>query len=120
MDNPPPIQDSAMLKGLSETTRCRWSLSRFSCTTPCPVQAGFGSEREVVLQRLQAASAQFEQPLKASMVLDLRKPAETPTPALDPTSPFVTPGTPALLPVESTTPAPKPSIEPSSPPMEPD
>lgn len=79
-----------------------------------------GAEGEAVLQRLQAASAQFDQPLKPSMVLDLQNPAKAPTEAPDPTSPFVTPETPTVLPVKSTHPAPdQPAIEGASPTPEP-
>ncbi|MEB3314231.1 MAG: CapA family protein [Cyanobacteriota bacterium] len=79
-----------------------------------------GSEGEAVLQRLQAASAQFDQPLRSSMVLDLQNPAKAPTEALDPTSPFVTPETPTVLPVKSTNPAlDQPAVDGASPTPEP-
>jgi poly-gamma-glutamate synthesis protein (capsule biosynthesis protein) len=112
-------QDSAMLKVSLRNDQMQVEFVPVQLRNSRP-KSLTGPEREAVLQRLQVASAQFDQPLKASMVLDLQNPAKTPTEALDPTSPFVTPGTPALLPVESTTPDPKPSIEPASPPMEPD
>jgi poly-gamma-glutamate synthesis protein (capsule biosynthesis protein) len=112
-------QDSAMLKVSLRDDQMQVEFVPVQLRNSRP-KSLTGPEREAVLQRLQVASAQFDQPLKASMVLDLQNPAKTPTEALDPTSPFVTPGTPAVLPVESTTPDPKPSIEPASPSMEPD
>ncbi len=112
-------QDSAMLKVSLRDDQMQVEFVPVQLRNSRP-KSLTGPEREAVLQRLQVASAQFDQPLKASMVLDLQNPAKTPTKALDPTSPFVTPGTPAVLPVESTTPDPKPSIEPASPSMEPD
>lgn len=104
-------QDSAMLKVSLRDNQMQVEFVPVQLRDSRP-KSLTGPEREAVLQRLQSASAQFDQPLKASMVLDLQNPAKIPTEALDPTSPFVTPGTPALLPVES--------IDPPSFPAEPD
>lgn len=96
-------QDSAMLKVSLQDDQMRVEFIPVQLRNSRP-KSLTGPEREAVFQRLQAASAQFDQPLQSSMVLDLQNPAKTPTDALDPTSPFVTPGTPAVLPVESTAP----------------
>lgn len=50
-----------------------------------------GQDGQAVLQRIQEASAQFDTPLKPSVVLDLKAPAMPPPESLDPNSPFVTP-----------------------------
>ncbi|MBE9139251.1 CapA family protein [Nodosilinea sp. LEGE 07088] len=89
-DEPIENQDSAMLKiGLKddqmqvELLPVRVQDSRPKTLT--------GDAGQAVLERVERASAQFEQPLKSPLVLDLKAPEPSAETMSDPSSPFVSP-----------------------------
>ncbi len=90
-DQPLQDQDSAMLKVSlhEEQMQVEFVPVRIRDSRPATLS---GEAGQGVLQRIQNASAQFDAPLQPSVVLDLSAPAMPPAEALDPDSPFVSPG----------------------------
>lgn len=103
-------QDSAALKVSLKDDQMRVELVpvRVSDSHPKNLTGNVGQK---VLDRVEQASSQFDQPLKSPMVLDLKAPAADPETVSDPSSPFVSPDAEDVLPVES---APKPQVQPKS------
>ena len=89
-DQPLQDQDSAVLKVALKEDQMQVEFVPVRIRASLP-QTLTGDDGQAVLQRIQNASAQFETPLKSSVVLDLKAPAVPPPESLDPNSPFVNP-----------------------------
>ncbi len=89
-DQPLQDQDSAVLKVALKEDQMQVEFVPVRIRDSLP-QTLTGDDGQAVLQRIQNASAQFETPLKPSVVLDLKAPAMPSPESLDPNSPFVNP-----------------------------
>ena len=110
-NDPIESQDSAVLKVSLKDDQMQVELIPVRVRDSRP-KTLTGSDRGAVLQRIEQASAQFDQPLKSPVVLDLKSPALPPETVSDPNSPFVSPEAAEILPVET---KPQPPIQPKDP-----
>ncbi|WP_017296784.1 CapA family protein [Nodosilinea nodulosa] len=92
-------QDSAVLKVSLKDDQMRVELVPVRVSDAHP-KTLTGEAGQKVLQRIEQASAQFDEPLTSPMVLDLKAPAAAPETPSDPSSPFVSPDAEDVLPVE--------------------
>lgn len=98
-DEPVENQDSAVLKVSLKDDQMRVELVPVRVQDSHPKTLS-GDDSQQVLQRIEQASSQFDQPLKSPVVLDLKAPAAPPETVSDPSSPFVSPDAEDILPVE--------------------
>ncbi|HSM81259.1 MAG TPA: CapA family protein [Nodosilinea sp.] len=118
-DEPIENQDSAVLKVALKDDQMRVELVpvRVRDSRPKTLE---GAASQAVLQRVEQASAQFDQPLKSPITLDLKAPAAPPEAVSDPNSPFVSPEAEEIVPVQQQLqPSAEPLAEPSPQPMAP-
>ncbi|NJL49241.1 MAG: hypothetical protein HC929_19550 [Leptolyngbyaceae cyanobacterium SM2_5_2] len=123
-DQPVEDQDSAMLKVSLQDDKMKVEFVPVRVRDSRP-KTLTGQEGEAVLQRIQQASAQFENPIPAAVELDLKAPPLPPAEAPAPDSPFVTPEADQTLPLApdaKATPddAPKPDTEQLTQPSQPE
>jgi poly-gamma-glutamate synthesis protein (capsule biosynthesis protein) len=98
-DQPIEDQDSAMLKVSLQDEKMKVEFVPVRVRDSRP-KTLVGKEGEEVLQRIQQASAQFEDPIPTVVDLDLKAPVLPPAETPAPDSPFVTPGADQTLPLE--------------------
>lgn len=98
-ENSTADQDSAMLKVALKQDQMKVEFVPVRVKNSLP-QALAGPEGKAVLQKIDQASQQFEQPMQSPMVLDLKDKAPAAPQAYDPESPFVSPEAEDTLPVE--------------------
>jgi poly-gamma-glutamate synthesis protein (capsule biosynthesis protein) len=110
-NDPIESQDSAVLKVSLKDDQMQVELIPVRVRDSRP-KTLTGPNREAVLQRIEQASSQFDQPLKSPVVLDLKSPAVSPETVSDPNSPFVSPEAAEILPVETQS---QPPIQPQTP-----
>ncbi|TVQ13058.1 MAG: CapA family protein [Leptolyngbya sp. DLM2.Bin27] len=108
-DEPIENQDSAVLKVSLKDDQMQVEVVPVRVRDSRPKTLTGSSSREV-LQRIEQASSQFDQPLTSPLVLDLTVPDLPADPVSDPSSPFVSPEAEDMLPVE----APQPETFPES------
>lgn len=112
-DEPVENQDSAVLKVSLKDDQMRVELVPVRVQNSHPKTLS-GNDSQQVLQRIERASSQFDEPLKSPVVLDLKAPAAPPETVSDPSSPFVSPDAEDILPVDleaEPTPEPKDGLE---------
>lgn len=97
-------QDSAMLKVSLKQDQMKVEFVPVRVQNSLPKTLE-GPEAKAVLQKIEQASQQFDEPMQSPMVLDLKK-APTAPETYDPASPFVSPKEADTLPVESVEPSP--------------
>ncbi|MBU6229206.1 MAG: CapA family protein [Cyanobacteria bacterium REEB459] len=97
-DKPIEDQDSAMLKVALQGDQMRVEFVPVQVRDSRP-KTLTGPEAEAVLQKIQAASAQFQTPMQSPLVLNRQAPVSTPQEAPAPDSSFVNPGGGDTLPV---------------------
>ncbi len=98
-DEPVENQDSAVLKVSLKDDQMQVELVPVRVSDSLP-KTLTGSSSQQVLQRIEQASSQFDQPLKSPVVLDLKTPEILPEAVGDPSSPFVSPEAEDMLPVD--------------------
>ncbi|MBW4480910.1 MAG: CapA family protein [Tildeniella torsiva UHER 1998/13D] len=112
-DEPVENQDSAVLKVSLKDDQMQVELVPVRVQDSHPKTLS-GNDSQQVLQRIEQASSQFDQPLKSPVVLDLNVQEAPPETVSDPSSPFVSPDEEDVLPVEleaEPTPEPKDRLE---------
>ncbi|WOD39332.1 CapA family protein [Nodosilinea sp. E11] len=109
-DDPIENQDSAVLKVSLKDDQMQIELVPVRVRDSRP-KTLTGPASESVLQRIEQASSQFDQPLKSPVLLDLKTPELPPETVSDPNSPFVSPEAEEVLPVEL---EPKQNLQPES------
>lgn len=97
-DKPIEDQDSAMLKVALQGDQMRVEFVPVQLRDSRPKTLA-GPAAEAVLQKIQAASAQFQTPMQSPLVLNRQAPVSTPQEAPAPDSSFVNPGGGDTLPV---------------------
>jgi poly-gamma-glutamate capsule biosynthesis protein CapA/YwtB (metallophosphatase superfamily) len=98
-DEPLENQDSAVLKVALKEDQMRVELVPVRVRDSLP-KTLTGKSSQEVLQRIEQASSQFDKPLTSPVLLDLKTPQLAPDIQGDPSSPFVTPESEEVLPVE--------------------
>ncbi|MGB3202244.1 MAG: CapA family protein [Nodosilinea sp.] len=98
-DEPVENQDSAVLKVSLKDDQMQVELVPVRVRDSRP-KTLTGNASQGVLQRIEQASSQFNQPLQSPVVLDLKAPEVSPETVSDPSSPFVSPEAEDVLPVE--------------------
>jgi poly-gamma-glutamate synthesis protein (capsule biosynthesis protein) len=98
-DEPIENQDSAMLKVDLKDDQMRVELVPVRVRDSHP-KTLTGAASQAVLQRIEQASSQFDQPLKSPVVLDLKARELPPDTVSDPSSPFVSPEAADVVPVD--------------------
>jgi poly-gamma-glutamate synthesis protein (capsule biosynthesis protein) len=89
-ENPIADQDSAMLKVSLKQDQMKVEFVPVRVKDALPKTLS-GSEGKAILQEIEQASQQFDQPMTASMVLDLKDKTPVVPEEYDPDSPFVSP-----------------------------
>ena len=101
-DQPIENQDSAVLKVALKDDQMRVELVPVRVRDSRP-KTLTGSASQAVLQRIEQASSQFDQPLKSPVVLDLKAPELPPEAIGEPGGSFVSPDDTDIVPVEPAT-----------------
>lgn len=92
-------QDSAVLRVALQEDQMRLDFVPVRIRNSLPKTLD-GQEGASVLQRIEQASSQFEQPIQPTMLIDLKHPTPPPVENLDPDSPFASPDGTDLLELE--------------------